>query len=152
MATLCPIPGWTSELVAVSDVVPELLQKTSKDYSFRRQYADWHDLINDPQVTLVDICTPNVMHREIAVCRPHAWHTFRSRCDSHGAPVVTGLKVLGPRRPLVGKDQASCPDQHGRSLSSSSYTNAKVEPAASKADAMQISPWLQFRSPAHPAV
>ncbi len=67
VSTLCPFPGWTTKLVAVSDVVPESLQQIARDYGFERQYANWRDLINDPDVSLVDICAPNVMHREIAV-------------------------------------------------------------------------------------
>ncbi len=69
---LCPLPGVTVKLRAVADVVPELAQSIATDFGFERCYADWQDLVADPEVTLVDICVPNVLHREIAVATAQA--------------------------------------------------------------------------------
>jgi predicted dehydrogenase len=102
VAHLCPLPGWTTKLVAVSDVVPELLQQTAKDFGFARQYANWHDVIADPEVTLVDICVPNVMHREIAVAAAAAGkHIFcekpLSMSAADGRAMLDAVESAGVR-------------------------------------------------------
>lgn len=69
---LCPVPGLTVRLQAVADVVPELAQSTAADFGFARSYTNWQEVIADPEVTLVDICVPNSLHREIAVAAAKA--------------------------------------------------------------------------------
>jgi predicted dehydrogenase len=74
---LCSLPATKVKLRAVSDVVPELAQRIAEDFGFERRYADWRELIADPEVTLVDICTPNILHREIALAAAAAGkHVF----------------------------------------------------------------------------
>lgn len=69
---LCPLPGVEVRLQAVADIVPELAQAAAEDFSFARWYTDWQELILDPQVDLVDICLPNVLHQEVAVAAAQA--------------------------------------------------------------------------------
>jgi len=41
-------------------------QGTKRDLGNIRQYANWHDLLEDPDVQLVDICVPTYLHAEMA--------------------------------------------------------------------------------------
>lgn len=66
------LPDVDVKLRAVADVVPELRKSAAEEYGFERQYEDWHELLADPEVTLVDICVPNHLHREIAVAAAEA--------------------------------------------------------------------------------
>ena len=42
-------------------------QGTKRDLGDIKPYADWHDLIADPSVEMVDICVPTHLHSEIAI-------------------------------------------------------------------------------------
>jgi len=64
------------------DVIPQLLvlcgRNEAKVASAARRYGwdyyttDWHEVIKDPQVDLVDICAPDYLHCEIAVAAAEA--------------------------------------------------------------------------------
>ncbi len=40
---------------------------TKRDLRGARSYDNWHDLIADANVEMIDICTPTFLHREMAV-------------------------------------------------------------------------------------
>lgn len=54
-------------LERVCDVVPEMAEKTAKDFGFAGWTSDWRDLIADPAIDVVSITTPNGMHKEMAL-------------------------------------------------------------------------------------
>ncbi|UCD28460.1 MAG: Gfo/Idh/MocA family oxidoreductase [Planctomycetota bacterium] len=43
------------------------MQGTKRDLGDIKQYADWHDLIADPEVEMVDICVPTYLHAEMSI-------------------------------------------------------------------------------------
>jgi len=47
-------------------------QGTKRDLGDIRQYADWHELLADPKVQMVDICVPTYLHAEMAIAALHA--------------------------------------------------------------------------------
>ena len=53
---------WSKVLGNIADA-----QGTKRDLGGIRPCIDWQDVINDPQVDLVDICAPTFLHRDIAV-------------------------------------------------------------------------------------
>ncbi|MDU8924870.1 Gfo/Idh/MocA family oxidoreductase [Pasteurellaceae bacterium LIM206] len=55
------------ELEFLAEITPELAEQKAKAFGFNRSTGDWHDVINDPNVDVVDICTPNFLHKEIAL-------------------------------------------------------------------------------------
>lgn len=94
------LPGLEVKLRAISDVIPPAMAKLANDYGFERQYADWHDLIADPEVTLVDICAPNSMHREIALAAAAAGkHIFcekpMSMSGADGQDMLKAVEAAG---------------------------------------------------------
>lgn len=36
-------------------------------FDFKKSTLDWHDIVNDPEIDAVSVCTPNAMHEEIAI-------------------------------------------------------------------------------------
>lgn len=66
------------ELVAVCDIREEALQYAKETYGIpdRLCFTDYHDLINCPEVDVVDITTPNYMHFEIALAAAKAKKSF----------------------------------------------------------------------------
>jgi len=51
----------------IADVNSELAAEAAMRYGFERSADDWRRVVDDPEVDLVDIATPNHLHAEIAV-------------------------------------------------------------------------------------
>jgi predicted dehydrogenase len=54
-----------AEVVAVSDVSGEITEKWAKKAGIPKAYGNWKDLVDDPDVNVVHICTPNKFHFEM---------------------------------------------------------------------------------------
>lgn len=52
-------------LVACSDVLPTRVNDAVRSFSFARASVDWRTVIEDPEVDVVFIATPNVLHLEL---------------------------------------------------------------------------------------
>ena len=50
----------------VADINLELAQQQAQLLGFRRATDDWRQLVNDPAVDIVDICSPNYLHKDMA--------------------------------------------------------------------------------------
>jgi predicted dehydrogenase len=66
------IPGYNSmpdevEIKWLCDIKPEALAESLKMAPDAKTTADYHDLLNDPEVDAVSICTPNLMHLQPAL-------------------------------------------------------------------------------------
>lgn len=57
------------EIVAFCDIIKERADKACKEYGtdHAKSYENYHDLLSDPEVEVVHICTPNVSHSKITV-------------------------------------------------------------------------------------
>jgi predicted dehydrogenase len=64
-------PGWEAsphaELAALADVDGKILEQRGQEQGIDRLYEDPEDLIKDPDIDIIDICTPNVYHAPLAV-------------------------------------------------------------------------------------
>ena len=58
---------YVPELIAVADVNAENAKALAEKYGFQRWTTDWHDVVADPEIDMVDITTPNASHCPIAV-------------------------------------------------------------------------------------
>ena len=56
-----------AEIVAFCDIIPERAQKAVEQYGVGKAVTDYHELLNDPEIDAVSICTPNKVHSIIAV-------------------------------------------------------------------------------------
>lgn len=52
-------------LVACSDPVPERVEEATASFGFRRAAADWRRVVDDPDVGVIFIAAPNMMHVEL---------------------------------------------------------------------------------------
>ena len=56
----------------VADVNEKAAQLAADRFGYQKVTTDWHDVVNDPEVELVIIATPNFTHAEIAIAAAKA--------------------------------------------------------------------------------
>jgi len=66
-----PAPAKVNKKTIV-DINEEIARDAKDRFSFDSYSTDWHDIINDPLIDIVDICTPNNSHAEIAIAAAKA--------------------------------------------------------------------------------
>jgi predicted dehydrogenase len=59
------IPGY--QVAGLTSASLENAQSTAHQFGISKVYSDYHELIQDPTVDVVDICAPNFLHAEVAV-------------------------------------------------------------------------------------
>ena len=57
---------------ALVDINGDAAKEAAEKFGFENWGIDWHDLINDPEIDVIDICTPNNVHAEIAIAAAKA--------------------------------------------------------------------------------
>lgn len=71
-----PDLGIRPRLVHAADTAPARAQEAVDVLGFERASADYHEVLNDPEVDVVSICAPNFLHAEIAVAAAAAGKHF----------------------------------------------------------------------------
>lgn len=66
-----PAPALPCKKVIV-DINEEIAKDSCIRFGFETYSTDWHDIINNPEIDVVDICTPNNVHAEIAIAAAKA--------------------------------------------------------------------------------
>ena len=66
-----PAPGLTVKKT-IADLTQERADDAAASFGFEKGTANWKDIINDPEIDIVDICTPNDAHAEIAIAAAQA--------------------------------------------------------------------------------
>lgn len=51
----------------ICDIVPEIAEDARERFGFEKCCTDWKEIVNDPEIDVVSICTPNNAHAEIAI-------------------------------------------------------------------------------------
>lgn len=71
IANLAHIPSYVKNENAVvkyfCDIIPERAEKAVAEYGCGTAITDYHDILNDPEVEAVSVCTPNNIHKEISI-------------------------------------------------------------------------------------
>lgn len=79
--------GLRPKLEMVCDLSPERASQRAVDLGFSRYSANWREVVEDKDIQLISICTPNDTHAEIAIAAlkagKHVW------CEK---PMSTSLK------------------------------------------------------------
>ena len=65
----------------VADVNAAAAQLAADRFGYKKVSTDWHEVVNDPEVELVIIATPNFTHAEIAI--EAAAHPVREADGEH---------------------------------------------------------------------
>lgn len=55
------------ECELLAEVNSDLAARKAQELGFRRSTDDWQALVTDPEVDVVDICSPNFLHKEMAL-------------------------------------------------------------------------------------
>jgi len=61
------ISGVTINLYVVVDIFEERVKEIAKKYKFQKWNTHWKNIIKDKKIDIVDICTSNQFHKEIAI-------------------------------------------------------------------------------------
>lgn len=68
----------TREMVA--EVTPQLAAERARAFGFKRASGDWRQLVADPDIDVVDICSPNHLHKEMALAAiRHGKHVYAEK-------------------------------------------------------------------------
>ena len=69
--------GLRPRLEIVCDLSPDRASQRATDLGFNRYTADWREVVNEPAVDLISVCTPNDTHAEISIAAlaagKHVW-------------------------------------------------------------------------------
>jgi predicted dehydrogenase len=99
------MPGWVesplTEVVAGCDVNPTALEKWGQRWNVGRLSQQVSDLIEDPYIDIIDICTPNNYHAPLAIAAMRAGkHVI---CEKPLAPAPDLIREMIAARDETGK-------------------------------------------------
>jgi predicted dehydrogenase len=66
-----PAPAMPDRKV-IAEANPDLAAEAARRFGFENSTADWRSIIDDPDIHVVDIATPNHLHAEIAIAAAEA--------------------------------------------------------------------------------
>lgn len=71
-----PMFFWPAPAIPVKKMIVDINETAAKDakekLAFESYSTDWYDIVNNPDIQVVDICTPNNVHAEIAIAAANA--------------------------------------------------------------------------------
>jgi predicted dehydrogenase len=76
MASVYPELGLRPRLVHAADTAPDRVAYARDAIGYARGSTDYREVLADPEVEVVSICAPNVLHREIGVAAAEAGKHF----------------------------------------------------------------------------
>lgn len=99
-------PDYAVECVTLADATPEKAREAAQTFGFAAGTADWRALVADPGIDVVDICTPNYLHADMALAaiaagkhvyceKPLALDLQQSRAIVEAARRVKVRNVIG---------------------------------------------------------
>ena len=99
------MPGWSAsehaEVIAGSDVVEPALKSWGSTHGIDRLYTKAKDLFADPDIDIVDVCTPNMYHKELTIAGLNAGkHVI---CEKPLAPTAEDILEMIEARDRSGK-------------------------------------------------
>lgn len=54
-------------LKTICDINPEIAKDAKERFGFEKFCTDWHDVVNDPEIDAISVCTPNNIHAQISI-------------------------------------------------------------------------------------
>lgn len=98
-------PGWRdsphAELAALADVDGEVLRARGSDLGIDRLYDDPYAMIADPELDIIDVCTPNMYHTPLTVAALDAGkHVI---CEKPLAPTPDDIRTMIEARDRSGR-------------------------------------------------
>ena len=139
------LPGWAAsenaELVAGSDVNEKVLKSWGKQQGVTKLATDPKELFRDPDIDIIDVCTPNNYHAPLAIAALKAGkHVI---CEKPLAPNPTLIKKMIAARDKSGKMLMTA--QHFRFQGKSKAMKAELDTGA-LGDIYHARSWMLRRS------
>lgn len=108
-------------LAFLCDRTPEKAAQRASQFGFPRWTTDWRELVADPQVDIVSICTPNGLHRPIAeaalAAGKHVWCEKPLGVTFADAEAMAAAAAASDRKTMVGYSFSRNPAyRHARKL------------------------------------
>ena len=124
------MPGWLDsphvEVVAGSDINEVGLNAWGQEFGINKLRVDWQDLINDPDIDIIDICVPNMLHAPMAIAALNAGkHVL---CEKPLAPTPQDIRDMIAARDASGKQLMTA--QHFRFRGISKAMKAEIDRGA----------------------
>ncbi len=121
------VPGWKAspytEIVAGADINPDVFEGWQAKHGVMRYTENSWDLFNDPDIDIIDICTPNMFHAPLAIAALDAGkHVI---CEKPLAPTPDEIRQMIAARNRSGKLLMTA--QHFRFRGVSQAVKAEVE-------------------------
>ncbi|MCL1996720.1 MAG: Gfo/Idh/MocA family oxidoreductase [Defluviitaleaceae bacterium] len=97
----------------VCDIDPQIAAEAKDRFGFEKSVTDWRDIVNDPDIDVVSVCTPNDTHAEISIAAIKAGkHVL---CEK---PLASTLKAA--------KDMADAAEKVPNVITMSAYQYRRV--------------------------
>lgn len=124
------MPGWAAselaEVVAGSDLVEPVLSAWGEVHGVKKLSTNSADIINDPDIDIVDVCTPNMYHTDLVVSALNAGkHVL---CEKPLAPTPGEIQRMIEARDKSGKTLMTA--QHFRFKGVSQAMKKEIENGA----------------------
>ncbi|HJN27220.1 MAG TPA: Gfo/Idh/MocA family oxidoreductase, partial [Candidatus Latescibacteria bacterium] len=124
------IPGWAAsedaELVAGSDINDAALQAWGERHGITKLSTKAEDLIADPDIDIIDVCTPNMYHAPLSIAALEAGkHVI---CEKPLAPTPDDVRRMIEARDKSGKLLMTA--QHFRFQGKSQAMKAELDTGA----------------------
>jgi predicted dehydrogenase len=121
------MPGWAAsphaEVVAGSDINETILQKWGQDNHVSKLSTRAEDIINDPSIDIIDVCTPNRYHAPLTIAALKAGkHVI---CEKPLAPTPEEIHQMIAARNESGKMLMTA--QHFRFKGNSRALKAEID-------------------------
>jgi len=124
------MPGWEAsehaEVVAGCDIRPDVLQRWGETHGITTLSTDADDLFSDPEIDIIDVCTPNMAHAPQVIAALDAGkHVI---CEKPLAPTPGEIRQMIEARDRSGKLLMTA--QHFRFKGISQAMKAEIETGA----------------------
>ncbi|AZZ90594.1 Gfo/Idh/MocA family oxidoreductase [Hahella sp. KA22] len=101
------------ELDMLADISAEQAAAKAAVMGFKRSTGDWRELVNDPDIDVVDICSPNWLHKEMALAAiaagKHVYSEKPLALNAADARMMTEAAERAGVKTLVGFNYAKNP-------------------------------------------
>jgi predicted dehydrogenase len=139
------MPGWAAsphtEVIAACDIYEPAVTKFGADWKIDRLTTNARDIINDPDIQIIDVCTPNMYHAELAIAAMEAGkHVI---CEKPLAPTPAEVCAMIEARDRTGRLLMTA--QHFRFRGSSKAMKAEIQTGA-LGDVYHARSWMLRRA------
>ncbi|MBI1930898.1 Gfo/Idh/MocA family oxidoreductase [Candidatus Poribacteria bacterium] len=120
------LPGWNAsplaELAAGSDIRADVLKSWGEKHGIKKLATDATELFNDPDIDIIDVCTPNMYHAPLTIAALEAGkHVI---CEKPLAPTPKDIRNMIAARDKSGKMLMTA--QHFRFQGNSKAMKAEI--------------------------